>query len=355
MKKCLLTFLLFALTPMMSFGAAGAVGQTEQQQLNLMQDSALIDAIVKRLAKSFPEHHEELSQMFSDKLKEYDAAESYGERIQGGFVKFAELMAQKVYKEILTEEIEKIKQRSQQTGRKIKTDPDGINLDSLANVKLSKGDEAIEIWLDGGNMDSNNCIPNESNCTDKNETFDCYANEAKKFCLYPDNFESHRIYIDENEVRRTMDDRAKNETSVIDIIMMHGRSSDGRTSNTGVFLDVSSLMYDYDEFADSRNRHQQALRNGAFLFATYCAWYGDKDPKCKDIINTKFMDFYPNGDSSCPAYRVVSGLYDINEFRSKSQKIKSSRFPLETQKLLEHNGVKFDENGSIMNNTNKNK
>ena len=333
MKKCLLTFLLFALTPIMSFGVGPLTSVVKtaetEQTLDKLIDPQLINAMARRLAQSYPEHREELQKFIFDKEREFDLAgdSEYTNNIYSGFTKFFMLLSHKVFDEIKERELDRIQKYSQFTGREIKQD-----ISAAAN----KYDVTLEWkWLDRGNLDSDACIPNSwDNCADKNKTFECYANEAQKWCDYPDGFEDYVVYIKEGSGLSTIssmwDDKSNNQSKTVIVKWWH----DGDKYSQYTNFSYSELLYNYAEMAEWRNRNRKAMRDGIYLKSTYCGWADTKtDIKCRNIVNKELSDFYPNGNDVQPTAYVTS--YKFSNQSSIDQPTDKEKFDLVTKYLLE--------------------
>ena len=346
MKKCLLTFLLFALTPIMSFGVGPLTSVVKtaetEQTLDKLIDPQLINAMARRLAQSYPEHREELQKFIFDKEREFDRA---GEmeitnKLYVGLTKFYFLLAGKVFNEIKERELDRIQKYSQFTGRKIR----------------KAGDYQ---WLDMGEyMESDACrLVDDEKCRGRNKTFECYANEAQKWCDYPDGFESYVLSIKSDPLKdnryknyRTIelsrDNKAENKHYKLSVTFVAGAYvGNGRAFDETSF-EYRECTTDYTAEADYRNRWRQAQRNGAYLKGTYCSWGDTKtDPKCKDIINKDLKDFYPNGNNYGPGYHCM-GEYDrvstLVENSREGELNDTKGFEIEQDALFKMAGFKVD-------------
>ena len=209
--KRFITFLTIMCLPAMAVGGAltSVVKYAENKKKNIeternldkVIDQKVVDALVKRLAQSFPDHAEELSKLIDEKQEDFERAGDYKytANVYSGFVKFYILLSHKVFNEIKEREIERMKNYGELTGRKI-IESGGFQ------------------WLDRGEyLESDACNFTGNECEGKDRTFECYSKLAQKYCSYPDGFEEYvmKIYnnVEENvyEISVSRDNKAENK------------------------------------------------------------------------------------------------------------------------------------------------
>lgn len=336
MKKSCFFILLSLLLPSAAFSVAGGVDEVGRQQIDKIMEPALIKAIAKKLAESFPDHLEELEKLLNDKRNEYKGTLG-GSPLYSGFAKFFVMLGNKVFNDIKNENIKYIKTAAQRTGRELK------------EQTSADGTETI-LWLDRGDyLDSDACRPRFSDCAN-DESFECYNRMAQKFCDIPYGFEDYYIvlrnYNGLHQLYSSWDDRA-GDLHLATIASWRLRvATGGGVGNLDSTFRFSELKSSYEGELRWINVSNKAFRDGAFLHGSYCYWHRVDDPKCKEIASKQFRDFYPPNEYQ-PTTHVFTWIQDLrrqkNSSRDKDLESNKTFFLTpEAQELLEQLDFKVD-------------
>ena len=242
-------------------------------------------------------------------------------------VKYNNRLAQKVFDDYKKRFLSDLEQKSKQTARKIKEEKNPFS------------DAGTHMFLDRGILDTVQC--NGGTYTAKNdsekEIEKARRDTMEHTCLYPDGFEEYEVYFADDEsmpgLYVEIDDKSKNVTEVYFVDLYRTVNADN-PNDVGyhLMLDVSNMIYNYNEVHVFRNAIQQDIKDGYMNEVIEC-----QGKECDDtsFVDTETMPLFREGakspDMPIPSPYVTSMGIDRSfsykkareklEKRKKNQKI----------------------------------
>ena len=265
MMKRLLTFLSLMIIPTFCFGNKyDDVKYDDVKQYSTFKHLQEYSEIMKQQLPVIEERIRQIEPELVESYKDYTDIQK--------IVKYNNYLAEKTFNDYKDFFMWLMEQKSAESGREMKSE-------------IHENGSEIYYWLDEGIMDSEQCNGHKLYKNKNNGRYEVnkmLRDEQKHTCLYPDGFEEYRIVIQDFGTPHlvvSIDDKSTNVRAVYDVALsVNSYSDDPNNISNSAILDISKVMYDYQEWHQWRNQLKQDIKDGMYKYV----------PKKKQDCNPTF-------------------------------------------------------------------